>query len=263
MAKVATSGWSMSAAHTLYIVDLPPATGGRSASPALHSPQNVRWNVSGGMISISWEPSPVAQGRGFRIEGEAVDEWGDGRGAVALPIVLGPQARNFVQTGLVPGQPYRYRLWSEGADDDLPVEIVFSPPAVLDWQPDSLPNIAYGISKEGVFSWQHPPKEYAGQVYLVRWVSSPRRLQSEEAQEWLSRPWAPNQGQTWVPASECLQMCELTIPDWDPTLHWSVQVRSTLGNPQEWWDWTRWDPTDQWGPATPPSELPSTRVLAS
>ena len=44
-----------------------------------------------------------------------------------------------MQTGLVPGQPYRYRLWSESAADDPPVEIVFSPPAVLDWFPDNLP----------------------------------------------------------------------------------------------------------------------------
>ena len=122
----------------------PVTTSGTATGTALRAPRNVRWEATHDTITITWDaPDDSRHGSpphtGLRMKREAVDT---SETEVVLPrrspgedVLLQKGATSFSQSGLIPEQRYRYRLWAEGNGNAIPAKILFTTSSV----PPTLP----------------------------------------------------------------------------------------------------------------------------
>ncbi|MCY3572462.1 MAG: fibronectin type III domain-containing protein [Chloroflexi bacterium] len=126
-------------------------------------------------------------------------------------------------------------------DNDAPEPVVVDP---------------LSVSGDGTVTWERGKKRTRGQLYLLRWVSGESPPESADNKN------APGYGRAWIEERDCDKKgCEFQIPDFNPALHYLVQVRSVFGKGDKNWRSARYTPSVS-GSGTP-GEGPAVSVAPS
>ena len=131
--------------------------------------------------------------------------------------------------------------------------------------PGSTPGPTQGssieVSPSGAVGWHRETPPDDDRIYLVRWTgaNSPPTEMGNRGDE--------GYGSDWIQGSDCgAATCEFQIADFDPELHYLVQVRSVPGDGDTSWQSARYSPTgatqEPPGPGTPGPGTPEASELA-
>ncbi len=104
-------------------------------------------------------------------------------------------------------------------------------------EPEPVTVVSLAVSAEGLVTWKRERKRGRGQVYLLRWVGGGSPPQSADSMA------APGYGNGWTEGRDCGdESCRFQIGDFDPELHYLVQVRGVLGDRDKGWRSARYSP---------------------
>ncbi len=111
--------------------------------------------------------------------------------------------------------------------------------------PEPAMAVPLAVSAEGLVTWNRKKKRGRGQIYLLRWVGGESPPSSAAD--------APDHMKRWIEGRDCgKDGCEFRIADFDPGLHYLVQVRSIPGKAE--WEEIRHTPA--LSTAAPPADEP-------